>query len=129
MTHPGTVLWDQFMGRHALSQYRVAVDIGVPPRRINEIVLGLRGITADTALRLARYFGTEPGYWMRMQAEWELEQAAERLGPVLELEVKVFDPKKPLPRRGRPPRIPQGEAQASGRGLARDTARDHLFVD
>lgn len=135
MNHPGTVLWEEFMGRYALSQYRVAVDIGVPPRRINEIVLGRRGITADTALRLARYFGTEPGYWMRMQADWELEQAAGRLGLALETQVKVFDPKKPPARRGRPPRIPEGTGggQARARGRRWDQgvgpAWDHLFVD
>lgn len=129
MTHPGIVLWEQFMGRHALSQYRVAVDIGVPPRRINEIILGRRGITADTALRLARYFGTEPGFWMQMQADWELAQAAQRLGRVLETEVKVFDPKKPLARRGRPPRIPEGMTTPRKSGKAIQDGRDHLFFD
>ncbi|MBI5291328.1 MAG: HigA family addiction module antidote protein [Chloroflexi bacterium] len=58
-----------------LSQYRVAVDIGVPPLRINQIVHGQRGITADSALRLARYFGTTPGIWLRLQARYDLEVA------------------------------------------------------
>mgnify|MGYP001274359868 CR=1 FL=1 len=131
MMHPGTVLWEEFMGRHGLSQYRVAVDIGVPPRRINEIVLGRRGITADTALRLARYFGTEPGYWMSIQAAWELEQTAGRLGRRLESQVKVFDPRKPPPRRGRPPRIPEGVAapKTRPRSLGMPVEADHLFFD
>ena len=66
--HPGAVMRAEFLESLGISQYRVAVDIGVPPRRINEIVLKKRGITADTALRLARYFGNEPLYWLELQS-------------------------------------------------------------
>lgn len=73
-----------------LSQYRVAADIGVPPRRINEIVHGKRGVTADTALRLARYFGTSAQVWLGLQARYDLEIEQERLGNRLQQEVKVL---------------------------------------
>jgi len=119
------------MDPHGLTQYRVAVDIGVPPRRINEIVHGRRGITADTALRLARYFGNEPSWWMRQQSRWELEQAKERLSGELEAEVKVFDPDAPRPSRGRPPR--RGSATPPEPRLSAPRVRradpGHLFID
>ena len=70
-----------------LSQYRVAMDIGVPPLRINQIVHGKRAITADTALRLARYFGTTPGIWLRLQVRYDLELAQNKLGDRIEREV------------------------------------------
>jgi len=70
-----------------ISQNRLARDIGVPPRRINEIVHGKRAVTADTALRLSRYFGTSDGFWMGLQADYDLEEARARLGPRLEQEV------------------------------------------
>ena len=73
--HPGEILQMEFLRPLKLSQYRLAVDIHVPPRRINEIVLGKRGITADTALRLARYFGTSVEVWMNLQARYEVEMA------------------------------------------------------
>ena len=73
--HPGEVLQEQFLVPCGVTQYRLAKDIGVPPRRINEIVLGKRGITADTALRLARYFGTAPELWMHLQIQYELDRA------------------------------------------------------
>ncbi len=73
--HPGEVLLEDFMIPLGLSQYRVATDIGVPPLRISEIVRGKRGISADTAMRLARYFGTSAGIWMRLQAQYDLEIA------------------------------------------------------
>ena len=73
-----------------LSQYRVAADIGVPPRRINEIVHGKRGVTADTALRLARYFGTSAQVWLGLQARYDLEIEQQRLGNRLQQEVKVL---------------------------------------
>lgn len=73
-----------------LSQYRVAIDIGVPPRRINEIVHGKRGVTADTALRLARYFGTSAQVWLGLQARYDLEIEQQRLGTRLQQEVKVL---------------------------------------
>ncbi len=70
-----------------LSQYRVAMDIGVAPLRINQIVHGKRAITADTALRLARYFGTTPGIWLRLQVRYDLELAQSKLGDRIEREV------------------------------------------
>src|SRR5205809_2528384 len=73
--HPGIVLLEQFLKPSGLSQNALARDIGVPPRRINEIVLGKRGITADTALRLAAFFGTSEGFWMTLQADYDLEEA------------------------------------------------------
>ena len=78
--HPGEVLQEEFMTPFGLSQNRIARDIGVPPRRINEIVHGNRSVTADTALRLARYFGTSEGFWMGLQADFDLEEARYRLG-------------------------------------------------
>ena len=74
-----------------LSQYRVAMDIGVAPLRINQIVRGKRAITADTALRLARYFGTTPGIWLRLQARYDLEVAQDQFGKQISRQVKVLD--------------------------------------
>ena len=88
--HPGEVLLEDFMKPLNLSQYRVALDIGVAPLRINQIVRGKRAITADTALRLARYFGTTPGIWLRLQARYDLEVAQDRLGEKINREVKVL---------------------------------------
>lgn len=85
--HPGEVLQADFLEAFELSQYRLAQDISVPPRRINEIVLGKRGITADTALRLARYFGTSDRFWLNLQARFDLETQRELLGARLEAEV------------------------------------------
>lgn len=85
--HPGEVLLEEFLGPHGLSQYRLAKDISVPPRRINEIVHGKRAVTADTALRLARYFGTTPRFWLNLQAQYELDIEADRLGDRLDREV------------------------------------------
>lgn len=87
--HPGEVLLEEFLKPMGLSQNRLALDIGVPPRRINEIVLGKRGITADTALRLARYFGDSPQFWLGLQRDYDLDIAAEALGERLEREVQV----------------------------------------
>jgi addiction module HigA family antidote len=87
--HPGEVLLDEFLVPMELSQNRVAREIGVPPRRINEIVLGKRSVTADTALRLARYFGTTEAFWMGLQADFDLEEARNRLGKRLETDVSV----------------------------------------
>ena len=78
--HPGEILMEEFLKPMAISQYRLAVDISVPPRRINEIVHGKRAITADTALRLARYFGNSEGFWMNLQARYDLEVQRERIG-------------------------------------------------
>jgi addiction module HigA family antidote len=90
--HPGEVLLEEFLKPMSLSQNRLALDIGVPARRINEIVLGKRGVTADTALRLARYFGTSPQFWLGLQKDYELDVAADALEERLEREVKVFVP-------------------------------------
>jgi len=73
--HPGIVLLEQFLRPSGLSQNALARDIGVPPRRINEIILGKRGITADTALRLAKHFGNSARYWMSLQTDFDLEEA------------------------------------------------------
>lgn len=70
--HPGEVLQEDFLEGFGITQHKLAVDIGVPPRRINEIVHGKRGISADTALRLAQYFGTTPGFWVNLQSDYEL---------------------------------------------------------
>lgn len=82
--HPGEVLNEDFIGPFGITQNRLAVAIGVSPRRINEIVHGGRRITADTALRLARYFGTTPGFWINLQSHHDLEVEADALGAVLD---------------------------------------------
>jgi addiction module HigA family antidote len=87
--HPGEILMEEFLKPLGLSQYRLAVDISVPPRRINEIVHGKRAITADTALRLARYFGNSEGFWMNLQVRYDLEVQRDRLAGRLEKEVAV----------------------------------------
>jgi addiction module HigA family antidote len=89
--HPGEVLQADFLEPLQLSQYRLAQDISVPPRRINEIVHGKRAITADTALRLARYFGTTERFWLNLQARYDLEVQRDLLGPRLAREVRVLD--------------------------------------
>src|SRR5205823_13446500 len=78
--HPGEILNEEFLAPLGLSQYRLAKDTGVPPRRINEIVRGQRAITADTALRLSRYFGTSERFWLNLQAQYDLEVEKDRLG-------------------------------------------------
>jgi addiction module HigA family antidote len=88
--HPGEVLKEEFLGPLELSQYRLAKDIKVPPRRINEIVHGTRAISADTALRLARYFGTSDEFWLNLQMHYDLEVERDRLGPRLRKEVRVL---------------------------------------
>jgi addiction module HigA family antidote len=75
--HPGEVLLEEFLKPMGLSQSRLALNVGVHPRRINEIVLGKRSVTADTALRLARYFGTSPQFWMGLQSDYDLDVAGE----------------------------------------------------
>ena len=89
--HPGEVLLADFLEPLALSQYRLAHDVSVPPRRINEIVHGTRAITADTALRLARYFGTTERFWLNLQARFDLETQRDALGPRLEREVRIYE--------------------------------------
>ncbi len=87
--HPGEVLLEEFLVPMELSQNQVARDISVPPRRINEIVLGKRAITADTAIRLARYFGTTEKFWIGLQSDFDLEEACDRLGDRLQQEVPL----------------------------------------
>jgi addiction module HigA family antidote len=88
--HPGEVLLEDFMKPLGLSQYRVAQDIGVSPIRISQIVHGKRAITADTAMRLARYFGTSAELWLRLQARYDLEVVQEQLGERIKQEVRVL---------------------------------------
>lgn len=88
--HPGEVLLEEFIKPMNLSQNRVALAMGVPPRRINEIVLGKRSITADTALRLGRYFGVSPQFWLGLQMDYDLDVAEDALAQRLELEVRPY---------------------------------------
>lgn len=77
--HPGEVLMEDFIEGFGITQHKLAISIGVPPRRINEIVHGKRAITADTALRLGRYFGVDPQFWLNLQTRYELELAEDRV--------------------------------------------------
>jgi addiction module HigA family antidote len=88
--HPGEILLAEFLSPLGLSQYRLAKDIRVPPRRINEIVLGKRGVTADTALRLSRYFGTSERFWLNLQVRFDIESERDRVGARINDEVPVF---------------------------------------
>lgn len=88
--HPGEILATDFLEPLSLSQYRLARDISVPPRRINEIVHGTRAISADSALRLARYFGTSDRFWLNLQARYDLEMERDHLGTRLAKEVRVL---------------------------------------
>ena len=87
--HPGEVLLEEFLKPMGLSQNRLALRIGVHPRRINEIVLRKRRVSAETALRLGRYFGVSPQFWLGLQAEYDLDIASDELGERLQQEVKV----------------------------------------
>lgn len=86
--HPGEILQEDFMAPLGLSQNRLARDLGVPPRRVNEIVLGKRRVSADTALRLARYFGTSAEFWLHLQMDHDLDAERDALGDRLRREVK-----------------------------------------
>ena len=86
--HPGEVLMEEYLKPMGISQYRLAKDISVPPRRINEIVHGTRSVTADTALRLSRYFGTTERFWLNLQTQYDIEVEKDRLGDSLEREVQ-----------------------------------------
>src|SRR5512136_2586215 len=88
--HPGEVLLEEFLKPMGLSQNRLALDMGVPPRRINEIVLGKRGITADTALRLGRYFEMSPQFWLGLQMDFDLDVTLDTLAQRLEREVRPY---------------------------------------
>ena len=87
--HPGEILLEEFLVPMQLRQNRLALDLGVPPRRINEIVLGKRAITANTALRLARYFGNSSRFWMGLQMDYDLDVAEDEIGEVVEHEVRL----------------------------------------
>lgn len=86
--HPGDVLSEEFLAPFNLSQNRLAGHLGVPPRRVNEIVLGKRGISADTALRLARFFGNSPSFWLGLQMDYDLEEAQRSSGGQIEQDVQ-----------------------------------------
>lgn len=85
--HPGEILLEEFLRPMGISQYRLAKSLSVPPRRINEVVHGNRAVTADTALRLSRFFGTSERFWMNLQTRYELEREKDRLGDRLKDEV------------------------------------------
>ncbi len=91
-THPGEILIEEFLKPMGISQYRLAKDIGVPALRINKIVRGERGISADTALRLARYFGMSVEFWTGIQTHYDTEMAKMALAGRLEKEVKILEP-------------------------------------
>jgi len=88
--HPGEILMEEFLKPMKISQYRLAKDISVPPRRINEIVHGLRAITPDTALRLSRFFGLSERFWINMQIRYDIEVEKDHLQNRLEKEVRVY---------------------------------------
>ena len=88
--HPGEILHEEFLEPMGISQYRLAKSLSVPARRINEIVLGKRAITADTAIRLARYFGTSPQFWMNLQGRYDLDVAEDRNADRIRKEVSPF---------------------------------------
>ncbi|MCS7059972.1 MAG: HigA family addiction module antitoxin [Anaerolineae bacterium] len=89
--HPGEILLEDFMKPLGISQYRLAKDIGVSPIRISQIIRGERSITVDTAMRLARYFGTSASVWLRLQVRYDLEVAQASLGPCIKQEVKALN--------------------------------------
>jgi addiction module HigA family antidote len=88
--HPGEILWEEFLKPLKLSQNRLGPELGVPPRRINEIVHGKRAITADTALRLSRFFGTSAEFWFGLQADYDLDLARDKLSAIIAREVSQY---------------------------------------
>ena len=88
--HPGEILMEEFLKPLGITQYKLAKDIHVPARRINEIVHGKRSITADTALRLSRYFNLSERFWLNLQARYDLEVEKDKLNDRIETEVKVL---------------------------------------
>ena len=90
--HPGEILLEEFLNPLGLSQYRVAKEINVPARRINEIVHGKRSISVDTALRLSRFFGTSERFWLNLQLRYDIEVEKEKLADVLEKDISEFQP-------------------------------------
>ena len=89
--HPGEILMEEFLKPFGISQYRLAKDINVPPRRINEIVHGKRSISADTALRLSRYFNLSERFWLNLQSRYDLEVEKDKLNDRIEAEVKFLE--------------------------------------
>jgi addiction module HigA family antidote len=89
--HPGVILLEEFLKPLGISQYRLAKDISVPARRINEIIHGTRSVSADTALRLSRYFNLSERFWLSLQARYDLETQKDKLASRLKAEVKVFE--------------------------------------
>ena len=92
LPHPGEILDEEFLKPLKITQYRLAKDISIPPRRINEIVHGKRAISADTALRFSRYFGNSAEFWLNLQAHYDLAKETDRLENRLQIEVKVLLP-------------------------------------
>ena len=90
--HPGEILLEEYLNPMGISQYRLAKELSVPPRRINEIVHGTRGITADTALRFARFFRTSEMFWINLQTRYDMETEKDKLAGRLETEVSVYSP-------------------------------------
>jgi addiction module HigA family antidote len=90
--HPGEILLEEFLRPMGISQYRLAKDVSVPPRRINEIIQGKRAVSADTALRLSRYFGTSERFWLNLQTRYDLEVQKDRLADRLDNEVRTLSP-------------------------------------
>ena len=88
--HPGEVLLEEFLKPMGISQNRLALDLRVPTRRVNELVLGNRRLSPDTALRLARYFGNSPQFWLGLQLDYDLDIAADKIGTQIEREVPVL---------------------------------------
>ena len=88
--HPGEILLEEFLNPMGISQYRLAKDISVPARRINEIVHGTRAVSANTALRLAKYFGMSPQFWLNLQVHFDLEIEADKLGGKINAEVHAL---------------------------------------
>lgn len=123
------MLFEEFLKPMGISQHRLARGISVPPRRINEIVLHKRGITADTALRLGRYFGTSEQFWLNLQAEYDLDVERDRLGDRLSAEVVAFGEDSSSRREKRPAVAPRRisamrrTAKATSRVRARPTSR------
>lgn len=92
--HPGEILLEEFLKPMGISQYRLAKDISVPPRRINEIIHGKRSVSTDTALRLSRYFGLSERFWLNLQTRYDIEVQKDNLDKRIEKEVKVLVTKK-----------------------------------
>ena len=88
--HPGEILLEEFLAPLGISQYRLSKDINVSPRRINEIVHGTRSISANTALRLAKYFKTSPQFWLNLQSHYDLEKENDKISKELDFKVKIF---------------------------------------